>query len=140
MKTPLWIPSEERKRDANITRFIREINAKHQLNLSSYAELYQWSIENIPAFWAAMWDFAEIKASKRYDKVVDDLTKFPGARWFPGARLNFAENLLRYRDDQLAFIFVGETKTSKRMTYAELYESVARLAQSLREAGVEVGD
>ena len=64
MKTPLWVPSEERKRDANITRFIHEINARHDLNLQSYPELYQWSVENIPDFWAAMWDFGEIKASQ----------------------------------------------------------------------------
>ncbi|HLO17961.1 MAG TPA: AMP-binding protein, partial [Anaerolineales bacterium] len=140
MRSPLWIPSEERKQSANITRFIQEINQQYELKLTSYADLYQWSIDNIPDFWAAMWDFAEIKASKRYDQVVDDLTKFPGAKWFPGARLNFAENLLRYRDDRVAFIFKGETQTSRRMTYAELYDSVARLAHSLRETGVGVGD
>jgi len=140
MRTPLWTPSEERKRDANITRFINEINTRHKLSLGTYAELYQWSVENIPDFWAAMWDFAEIKASRQTDQVVEDLTKFPGAKWFPGARLNFAENLLRYRDDQLAFIFKAETQTSKRMTYAELYDSVARLAYSLKEAGVGIGD
>jgi acetoacetyl-CoA synthetase len=140
MRTPLWTPSDERKQDANITRFINEINSRHNLKLDSYAELYQWSVEHIPDFWAEVWDFAGIKASKQYDQVVDDLRKFPGARWFPGARLNFAENLLRYRDDQLAFIFQGETQTSRRMTYAELYDSVARFAHSLREAGIGVGD
>jgi len=140
MKTPLWLPSEERKRDANIIRFLREINTRHALNLQSYPELYQWSIENIPEFWAAMWDFAGIKATQTYDQVIEDLRKFPGANWFPGARLNFAENLLRYRDDQLAFIFRGETQTSSQMTYRELYDAVARLARPLREIGVGVGD
>jgi acetoacetyl-CoA synthetase len=140
MRTPLWTPSDEREQDANITRFITEINERHDLKLNSYAELYQWSVEHITNFWAEMWDFAGIKASKQYDQVVDDLRKFPGAKWFPGGRLNFAENLLRYRDDQLAFIFHGETQTSKRMTYAELYDSVARFAHSLREAGVSTGD
>jgi acetoacetyl-CoA synthetase len=140
MKTPLWTPSDERKRDANITRFIHEINLRHSLNLETYPELYQWSIENIPDFWVAMWDFAEIKASTQYDQVVEDLMKFPGTNWFPGARLNFAENLLRYRDDQIAFIFKGETQSSKHITYAELYNSVARLARALREAGVRAGD
>ncbi len=140
MKTPLWTPSEERKRDANITRFIQEINTRHTLDLESYPELYQWSIEYIPDFWAAVWDFAEIKASQPFTQVIEDLTKFPGANWFPSARLNFAENLLRYRDDQLAFIFRGETQTSKQMTYAELYDSVARFSQSLRDAGVVAGD
>ena len=140
MRTPLWTPSEERKREANITRFMDMVNAHHDLKLDSYDGLYRWSVENIPDFWAAVWDFSEIKASKRYDRVVEDLTKFPGTKWFPGARLNFAENLLRYRDDQLAFIFKGETQISKRMTYAELYDSVASLAYSLRETGVGVGD
>lgn len=140
MRTPLWVPSEERKDQANITRFIRNVNAQHKLNLNSYSELYQWSAEQIPEFWAAVWDFAEIKASQGYDQVVEDLRKFPGAKWFPGARLNFAENLLRHRDDQLAFVFKGETQVSKRMTYAELYDAVARLTQSLKEQGVGVGD
>ena len=140
MRSPLWIPSEERKQQANITRFIEQVNAWYGLNISSYAELYHWSVESIPDCWAAIWDFVGIKSSQRYDQVVDDLTKFPGARWFPGARLNFAENLLRYRDDRLAFIFKGETQTSRRMTYSELYDSVARLAHSLKESGVGEGD
>ena len=119
---------------------MNEVNSQRNLSLGSYAELYKWSTENIPDFWATVWDFSEIRASKLSDQVVEDLTKFPGTSWFPGARLNFAENLLRYRDDQLAFIFQGETQLSKRMTYAELYDSVARLARSLRDAGVGVGD
>ncbi|MDL1911476.1 acetoacetate--CoA ligase, partial [Chloroflexi bacterium CFX6] len=61
MRTPLWIPSETRKRDANITRFINEVNARHGLNLASYADLYDWSVNHIPDFWATVWDFAEIK-------------------------------------------------------------------------------
>lgn len=140
MKKPLWIPSETRKRDANITRFINKVNARHGLNLASYSDLYDWSVNHIPDFWATVWDFAEIKASRKYDSVVTDLSVFPGAQWFPGARLNFAENLLRYRDDHIAFIFKGETHVSRRMTYAELYDSAARLAHSLRESGVGAGD
>ncbi len=140
MKTPLWIPSDERKQEANITRFMGEVNARHDLNLASYSDLYDWSVNNIPDFWRTVWDFVDIKASQRYESIIDDLDKFPGARWFPGARLNFAENLLRYRDDHLAFIFQGETRISKRMTYAELYSSVTQLAHSLKESGVGVGD
>jgi acetoacetyl-CoA synthetase len=140
MKTPLWKPLEERKRHANITRFIETVNARHHLDFHSYAELYRWSVENIPDFWADVWDFSGIVGSRTDPTVVTDLSKFPGADWFPSARLNFAENLLRYRDDQLAFIFIGETQTSKRMTYAELYDSVARFAHTLKETGVEVGD
>lgn len=140
MKNPLWIPSEERKQSATITRFIDTVNARHDLSLHSYAEVYRWSVESIREFWGAIWDFAEIRHSQKYDQVVEDLTKFPGTNWFPGARLNFAENLLRYRDDQLALIFKGEMQVSKRITYAELYDAVARLAHSLQETGVGVGD
>ncbi len=140
MSKLLWKPSEEVKKKANITRFISFVNKKHGLKINSYDELYDWSIQKIPDFWAAMWEYVPIKASKMYDEVVDDLTRFPGTRWFGGARLNFAENLLRYRDDHTAFVFRGETQKSARMTYAELYDSVARLAKSLRDAGVKPGD
>lgn len=140
MKTPLWIPSEERKRQANLTRFIGLVNRKYGLTISSYSELHRWSVEHMADFWAAMWEFAEIKASQGYIEVVDNLNKFPGAKWFSGARLNFAENLLRYRDERTALIFRGETQKSARMSYAELYDAVARVARALRELGVAPGD
>ena len=140
MKTPLWKPSEDKIQNANLTRFLGYINGKHGKNLRTYPQLYQWSIENIPDFWARFWEFAEIKASQGYTQVVDDLKKLPGAKWFLGARLNFAENLLRYRDDRVAFVFKGEMQKSARMTYRELYTTVARLAKSLRETGVKPGD
>ena len=116
------------------------INAKYNQNFSEYASLYQWSLENIPEFWSMMWEFADIIASKPYDQVVDDLGKMPGAKWFSGARLNFAENLLRYRDDQTALVFKGEDQDVSRITYAELYNEVAGIAASLRAAGVQSGD
>jgi len=121
-------------------RFMSAINEKHQKEFSTYSELHQWSIDHIPEFWEAMWDFANIIASRKADRVVDDLEKMPGARWFPGARINFAENLLRYRDDQTALIFNGESQVRKTMTYAQLYDEVARIADSLRNAGIEPGD
>ena len=136
----LWKPSEELIRKANITRFIEFVNKKYGLKIDSYAQLYDWSVENIPDFWAVMWEFGEVIASRGYDKVVDDLSKFPGAKWFVGARLNFAENLLRYRDNHTAFIFRGENQKSARMTYAELYAQVGRLANSLRKMGIRPGD
>ena len=136
MKKPLWEPSEERKGQANLTRFIKTVNAKYDLAINSYAQMWDWSVQNIPEFWATMWAFGEIKASRGYTHVVQDLSKFPGTQWFTGARLNFAENLLRYRDDRPAFIFRGETQKSARMTYAELYDTVARLAMSLRDRGL----
>ena len=140
MKKPLWVPSEDKVKNANMTRFIQFVNKKYGKQFKTFDDLFQWSVDSIPDFWAAVWDFTEIKASKKYDQVVDDLKKFPGAKWFVGAKLNFAENLLRYRDDRLAFIFRGETQKSAKMTYAELYSTVARLAASLRELGIQPGD
>ena len=140
MKAPLWTPSDERIKSANMTRFIAFVNRRLGRAFKSYDDLYQWSIDDIPGFWSALWEFAGIKASKGCEKVVDDLNRFPGARWFIGARLNFAENLLRYRDDQIAFIFRGETQKTAKMTYRELYATVARLAKSLRDIGVGPGD
>ncbi len=116
------------------------INETYNQNFSEYETLYQWSIENIPDFWACLWEFAKIKSSTPYDQVVDDVGKMPGAKWFSGARLNFAENLLRYKDDHTALIFKGEDRVDKRMTYAELYNEVASVARSLKQAGVRTGD
>jgi acetoacetyl-CoA synthetase len=140
MKKPVWTPSEERIKNANMTRFIQFVNNKFGKSFVSYDDLYLWSVEEIPDFWAAMWEFAGIKASKKSERVVDDLKRFPGAKWFPEARLNFAENLLRFRDDRIAFLFRGETEKSAMMTYGELYWTVARLAKSFREIGIVPGD
>jgi len=138
--TLLWQPSAERIEAARMTRFRRFVNERHHLSLDSYAELHRWSVDDLPSFWAAAWDFLEIRASEPFRKPVEDLSMFPGTRWFPGARLNFAENLLRHRDDRTAFIFVGETAAPRRVSYAELYELVSRTAQALRAAGVGPGD
>lgn len=140
MKQPLWKPSEERIKNANMTKFIEFVNKRFNMQLTGYFDLYDWSVDNIADFWASVWDFVDIKASKKYEKVVDDLKKFPGTQWFTGAELNFAENLLRYRDKEVAFVFKCETKPSVRMTYEELYKTVGRLAGSLREQGVKKGD
>ena len=136
----LWEPSEEWIKKVEITRFINFVNDKYGINIQGGKELYKWSVEEIPDFWEAMWEFSNIICSKKYDKVIDDLNHFPGAKWFEGSLLNFAENLLKYKDNHLAFIFQGETKVSKTMTYAELNKTVARLAKSLKEAGIKVGD
>jgi len=140
MAKKLWQPSDERIKSTNMYRFMGVINEKYDKNFSEYGALYQWSIENISEFWGSLWDFVEVKASKPYDQVIDDVNKMPGTKWFSGARLNFAENLLRFRDDQVALIFKGEANDSISMTYEALYDEVARVAKSLNEAGVEVGD
>jgi acetoacetyl-CoA synthetase len=140
MRKPLWVPSKDMKKQANITRFISFINKKFGLEIQMYPDLYKWSVDKIPEFWGAVWDFVEMRASRTYDQVVDDLDKYPGAKWFIGARLNFAENLLRHRDSHLAFISRCEGMKSTEMSYAELYDSVARLALALRKFGIVPGD
>ncbi len=121
--------------------FLTRINEKYNLSLKEYEDLHKWSVENLTDFWKEMWEVAQIKASVGYDDVIDDTKKMPGAKWFSGARLNFAENLLRYRDDKIAIVFRGEAmEESVRLTYKELYDQVARLAKSLRDAGVKKGD
>jgi acetoacetyl-CoA synthetase len=136
----LWEPSEERIRQTNMVRFIGFINDTYGRSIDGYDALYQWSIENIADFWAAMWEFSDIKVSRSYDQVIDDPSKMPGATWFSGARLNFAENLLRFRDDRAALIFKGEGRDAVRSTYAELYDDVARVADSLRACGIQPKD
>jgi len=136
----LWQPSQDRILKTNMYRFIQFINERHGKNFSDYPALYQWSVDNIADFWAAIWDFADIRASQPYTEVIDDATKMPGAKWFGGARLNFAENLLRYRDDRVALVFKGEDHNTVRITYAQLYDEVARVAKALRDMGVSVGD
>jgi acetoacetyl-CoA synthetase len=136
----LWKPSPERIANANMTRFIGFVNKKQNLEIRSYNELYTWSVENLPDFWASVWDFVSIKASRGYERVVDDLEKFPGAKWFVGSKLNFAENLLKFRDDREAFVFRGENQKTAKTTYAKLHRSVARLAEALRDMKINPGD
>jgi acetoacetyl-CoA synthetase len=136
----LWQPSPERIKSTNMYRFMQQVNQRHGLNLSNYDDLYRWSIEQSPDFWAALWEYGEVIHSQPYDEVVDDLNKMPGARWFEGAELNFAENLLRYRDEHIALSFKGEGRPTVSITYAELYDRVARLARALRDMGIKRGD
>jgi acetoacetyl-CoA synthetase len=139
--TVLWAPTEERARATNMHAFMEEINRRHAAGLTSYDELRAWSVEHLRDFWAAVWDFVSIEATTGYTEVVDDPRRMPGAKWFAGATLNFAANLLRHRDDHPAIVFRGETMaTSRTLTHAELYAEVARLAGALRRAGVGPGD
>ncbi len=137
---PIWEPSYERKNTANLARFIEQVNNRYTQSVTTYGELQEWSVKNIPEFWTLMWEFGEVKASVPYETPVIDVEDMLRVKWFPGARLNFAENLLRYRDDRTALVFKGEGSESRRLTYAQLYDQVARLAKALKESGVRVGD
>jgi acetoacetyl-CoA synthetase len=140
MKQPVWVPSQGRINSSNMKKYMEYVNRRIDKNFTDYFELQNWSVENITEFWASVWDYLEIKASKRYDKVADDLSKFPGTRWFVGAEMNFAENLLRYRDKKTAMAFKCETKPTTYITYEELYSIVGRLSNALRSEGVTKDD
>lgn len=136
----LWQPSGERIKRTNMFRFMGFINHKYGKTIEDYASLYDWSINNIKDFWASWWEFAEIIASVPFSAVIDDVTKMPGAKWFAGAELNFAENLLRYRDAHKALVFYGEDQIRRQITYSQLYDEVARIADALKKSGVQTGD
>ena len=136
----MWKPSVEQIERSQMFEFKEFINTRHGLNLGSYQDLHEWSVDNIHEFWASAWEFFDIIHTQPYTQVVDDVSEMPGAKWFTGARLNFAENLLRRRDDKTALIFKGESQPVRKLTYAELYSEVAKTAAALRTAGVEKGD
>ena len=129
---PLWRPSQALVEESNMQRFLKEVNP----NFKDYWELYEWSIQNISDFWSTLWDFAEIRYSKPYDQVVDDPSRMPGAKWFSGARLNFAENLLRFRDASTAIIAKREDQEAHYLSYQDLYQAVSQLHQALERHGI----
>jgi acetoacetyl-CoA synthetase len=137
---PLWTPSEERRRASNLARFMDCLAARRGLRLDDYAALHRWSIEQADAFWFELAHFADIKAEWADAAVLVDGERMPGARWFPGARLNFAENLLHYRDDHLALVFHNERGQRRTLSYRQLAAETARVAAGLRDAGVTAGD
>lgn len=140
MKHPLWVPSQERVNNANMTKFMAFVNNMFANNISDFAQLYKWSIDQPADFWSAVWEFSGITASCKWDSVVINQDDMMGSRWFHGARLNFAQNLMRYRDDKTALVFKGEGQEPRRITYIELYDQVARLAAAMREMGIQAGD
>ena len=140
MTAPLWTPAPERIARANMTRFMSFVRQHHDHNIENYNDLYAWSIGEPAGFWSAVWKFCEIRATRRGDSVLEDGDRMPGARWFTGSRLNFAANLLRFRDERTALVFIGEDGRRTTRSYRELHTEVARLARGLRRAGVGAGD
>jgi len=136
----MWEPSRERVERSNMARFMRHVRDQWGVQADDYAALYRWSAREPERFWTSVWDFAGIVARTRGDTVLRDGDKMPGARWFPDARLNFAENLLRRRDDAPALVFRGENVVERRLTFAELHDQVSRMARALKAAQVGAGD
>jgi acetoacetyl-CoA synthetase len=137
---PLWQPDPERIEEANLTRFARQAIRDWKLGFNNYPAFYRWTIDHPEQFWESLWKFAAVRASAKGGRVLVNGDRMPGARWYPDARLNFAENLLRRRDASTAIVFWGEDRVKRRVTHRELYEQVARLARALRELGVKPGD
>jgi len=137
---PIWEPSAESIEQAQITQFARHAVRKHRLELNSYPEFYRWTVENPEIFWSEVWDWCGVIASKKGSTVLVDGERMPGAKWFPEARLNFAENLLRRGDRGDAFAFWDETGFRRRVSYSELTSDVSRAAQALQQLGLRAGD
>jgi acetoacetyl-CoA synthetase len=138
---PIWKPGKERAESANINRFMRFVREQTgNEDIRRYAPLYDFSIRQPERFWQLVWEFCGIRATGDFDNVLVDGDKMPGARWFPNVRLNFAQNLLRYKDDRIALIERNEWGHKREFSYADLHTEVGKLAHAMRELGVVAGD
>jgi acetoacetyl-CoA synthetase len=136
----LWTPTPERVERSLLTAFMRWLAKERGLKLAGYAELWQWSVDDLEAFWQAIWDYFGVRSSTPYERVLAD-RRMPGAKWFPGARLNYAQHALRYeRPNADALMYLSERTPLSRMSWEELGGKVRILATQLRKLGVEPGD
>ena len=140
MSEPLWRPAPERVAASRMDAFRRFINQRHDLALADYAELHQWSVSAVDAFWQAVADFFAVDFSTPPQRVLDNPDAMPGAQWFAGAELNFAAHLLRRRDDHPALVAISEDGQREQLSYAELAARAAGLQQHLLKLGVQPGD
>ncbi len=138
--SPLWSPSSERIEAANITEFTRLAETCAGERFPDYHALQQWSVADRESFWDLLWDFAGIVGDRNGSPAIKNGDLFPGTQWFPGSRLNYAENLLRRRDSHIAIIERKEDGTRTAISYAELYVRVARLAEAFSDDGIRPGD
>lgn len=138
----LWQPSQRDIENSNIYKFIQHVNTTYNKSFKDFKDLYDWSVHHYENFWEACLKYSEIKLSKPYEKITQSVenSKIPRPEWFPGSKLNFAENLLKYRDDSLAIIHWAENQEPIRMTYAELFAEVKEVANGLRKLGVKKSD
>jgi acetoacetyl-CoA synthetase len=136
---PIWTPSPLRAADANLTRFMSAVAARGA-GVEDYGALYRWSVENPAVFWEALWDFAGVAGERGAGPALEHGERMPGARWFAGARLNFAENLLRGPDAEPAIVFRNERGARREVSWVKLRAEVARIASGLRRDGIAPGD
>ena len=140
LSEPLWQPSPDKIQATNLTAFMDAVEQRWGVRHNDYASLHAWSVAAPENFWLSLWDFTGVIAETRGTEVLHDPEKMPGAVWFPDARLNFAENLLRCRDETPALVFRGESGVKRTLSHAALYALVSRLSQALATAGVGPGD
>ncbi len=140
MNTPLWQPSQAQIDGAEITRFRKKVEADWNVSLGNSRGLWKFSVTELEKFWTSVWDDAGIIAETRGERALVDADRMPGARWFPDARLSFAENMLRHRGDGEAMVFNGENRVSRRISFDELYDQVSIMVQVLEKYGVGEGD
>ncbi len=141
MNAPIWEPSQQRAEGSNMARFIRFVcENTGNSDIQRYAPLWEFSVRQPQKFWPLLWEFCGIQAGGEFEPVLLDGDKMPGAQWFPGVHLNFAENLLRHQDDRPALLFRNEWGHRRELSHAQLYTEVARFAQALRRVGVQPGD
>jgi acetoacetyl-CoA synthetase len=136
---PLWAPSQAAIDTANITQFMAQVNQRHGLALKDYDALYQWSLDEKELFWSQVWDFCGIIGDKG-ERILIDGERIEDAQWFPDASLNFAENLLRKSNDEVAIFFRAEDQVKYNLTWKELYQQVASVAAWLKAQGLRPGD
>ena len=141
MRKLLWQPTKKQIESTRLWAFMQYAAKETGIGFVNYKSIYDWSVKEPEKFWDLLWKFLEVKTSKPYDKVVDDLKKFPGAQWFVGAKLNYAENMLKFADtDKPALIFRGENQTRRVISYKELKDQVFRMATAMRKMGLKAGD
>ncbi|MFP4312997.1 MAG: acetoacetate--CoA ligase [Alphaproteobacteria bacterium] len=136
---PLWVPSQEKINNSHLKAFIDRISKKYALPLEDYGQIWQWSIDNTAEFWSEVWDFCGVIGDKG-DTLLEKADQMPGAKFFPHARLNYAENLLKRRDDGIAIIARDEMGAERLISYEELYDQVSLWQQAFIDAGIEKGD
>ena len=137
---PLWSPSQETVKAANITRFQQWLSKRYGVNLTGYRSLHQWSIEHPELFWPAVWEVCGVIGEQNGTPVSRHYPSMPGTLWFPDATLNFAQNLLRRRDEVPAMVCRSETREEVVWSHGKLHDEVFRISQSLRDCGVGRGD
>jgi len=137
---PLWQPSPASIAASPLAAFIQQVNKRYQQTITTYEDLFQWSNVNSADFWSEIWAFGGVVAAEQGSQTLVDAHKMPGARWFPEAKLNFAQNLLKFRDDRPAIIALHENGQRISLTHAQLYDQVAQISAALQKAGVKPGD